>query len=213
MANRIEGVTEKLLECAKQEFLQNGFNNASLRTIAEKAGTTPRSIYTRYEDKQGLFAALVDDTWEGYKGILVTGHEDYLTKPEEEQKKLFHDESFEADYNKAMWYVIDYIYDRYDAFKLIVNCSEGTRYADYVDCLSEIEAKGIIRFIENTNNDAISSGRASLSLIHMLCSAHVSGMFEIIRHDMAREEATAYLLQLREFFEQGWDHIFNPKSK
>ena len=52
MANRVEGVTEKLLECAMQEFLENGYNGASMRTIAENAGTTPRSIYTRYEDKE-----------------------------------------------------------------------------------------------------------------------------------------------------------------
>ena len=42
MANRIEGVTEKLLEQAMKEFLDKGYTGASLRTIAENAGTTTR---------------------------------------------------------------------------------------------------------------------------------------------------------------------------
>ena len=210
MANRVEGVTEKLLACAREEFLSKGFTNASLRVIAENAGTTPRSVYTRYQDKEGLFAALIEEAWDGYRRIMVDGHENYLEKPVEEQKKLFHDDEFERQYQDAMVIVIDYIYDHYDAFKLIVTCSEGTKYAGFMDELAEIEVKNTVRFIENTGNDALSSGRASISLMHMLCSAYVSGMFEIIRHDMARAEAVTYLGQMREFFEQGWDHLFNP---
>ena len=38
MAKMIEGVTENILKCAKEEFLANGYENASLRNIAENAG-------------------------------------------------------------------------------------------------------------------------------------------------------------------------------
>ena len=37
MAKRVEGVTEKLLESAKKEFLKSGYENASLQVIAENA--------------------------------------------------------------------------------------------------------------------------------------------------------------------------------
>ena len=70
MANRIEGVTEKLEKAAMHEFLEKGYNGASLRTISENAGTTPRSIYTRYNDKEGLFAALVQDTADGIREMF-----------------------------------------------------------------------------------------------------------------------------------------------
>ena len=44
MAKMIEGVTENILKCAKEEFLANGYENASLRNIAEKAGTTKKLL-------------------------------------------------------------------------------------------------------------------------------------------------------------------------
>ena len=34
MAKQIEGVYERILECAKKEFLEKGYTEASLRTIA-----------------------------------------------------------------------------------------------------------------------------------------------------------------------------------
>ena len=38
MAKQIEGVYEAVLACAKKEFLEKGYTDASLRTIAQEAG-------------------------------------------------------------------------------------------------------------------------------------------------------------------------------
>ena len=36
MAQRIIGVSKRLIKAASEEFLKNGFENSSVRTIAEK---------------------------------------------------------------------------------------------------------------------------------------------------------------------------------
>ena len=38
MTKPIEGVSEKILACAKEEFLEKGYSEASLRTIAAEGG-------------------------------------------------------------------------------------------------------------------------------------------------------------------------------
>ena len=45
MAKRVAGVTEKLMECAKEGFFANGYENASHRQIAEKDGSGKGGIY------------------------------------------------------------------------------------------------------------------------------------------------------------------------
>ena len=70
MAKRVEGVTERLLECAKEEFLKNGYENASLRVIAEKAGSSKGAIYIRYPDKESLYRALTQPVADGFCGLL-----------------------------------------------------------------------------------------------------------------------------------------------
>lgn len=66
MAKQIEGVYERILECAKKEFLEKGYTDASLRTIAAEAETSTNSIYVRFKDKEGLFAAIVEPVSEEF---------------------------------------------------------------------------------------------------------------------------------------------------
>lgn len=60
MTKQIEGVSERILACAKAEFLDKGYTDASLRSIAAAAKTSTNSIYVRFQDKEGLFSAIVE---------------------------------------------------------------------------------------------------------------------------------------------------------
>ena len=44
-------------------------------------------------------------------------------------------------------------------------------------------------------------------LAHMLASAMFNGMFEVVMHDLSREDARQYILKLQEFFNAGWDKL------
>lgn len=48
-----------LLDAASSEFAAHGFNGASLRTIAEKACVSTRTLFNHYPDKFALFAACI----------------------------------------------------------------------------------------------------------------------------------------------------------
>lgn len=48
-----------LLEAGKREFMDKGFQGASLRSIAASLGVTTGAIYRYYTDKEALFDALV----------------------------------------------------------------------------------------------------------------------------------------------------------
>ena len=72
MASRIEEFDEKILACAKEEFLEKGYTDASIRTIAQNAGVSTSTIYTRYSDKEGLFRFLVEPAANGLKELLRT---------------------------------------------------------------------------------------------------------------------------------------------
>lgn len=60
---------EKILAAAKAEFLEKGYQSASLRNIVKSAGVTTGAFYGYYSSKEALFAALVD---EPYRFVLRT---------------------------------------------------------------------------------------------------------------------------------------------
>ena len=105
MASRIEGFDEKILSCAKEEFLEKGYTDASIRTIAQNAGVSTSTIYTRYSDKEGLFRFLVEPVAKGLKELLRQSLSDFssLTGHEQNEKFMeYSDRGFEAaDYRST----------------------------------------------------------------------------------------------------------------
>ena len=54
-------VMDKILECAKQEFLQKGFSRASMNNISVKAGDASGTLYGKFTDKDELFRIIVKE--------------------------------------------------------------------------------------------------------------------------------------------------------
>ena len=61
---------EMLLASAKQEFLEKGYQGASLRSICKNAGVTTGALYFFFQDKEDLFAAIVEPVLEKLKHML-----------------------------------------------------------------------------------------------------------------------------------------------
>ena len=199
MAKRVEGRSDRLLECAMAEFMEMGYQEASLRVIAAKADTTTGSIYTRFHDKEGLFHALVDATIDELILWTREGNESFADRPIREQRETA------LTYKPEMWeQLVNFIYAHWEAFRLLARCTDIGCYEDMLNRMIDIEVTYTRRFLEATGNDALESGRLTLMLLHMLSNAYYSGLFEIVRHDMAKDDAMSYVRQLRRFFTQGW---------
>ena len=59
MREKDDSARGKILEAAKAEFMEKGFADASMRTIAERAGVTTGMLYSRFADKDEIFRELV----------------------------------------------------------------------------------------------------------------------------------------------------------
>ncbi len=200
MAKRVKGVTERILECAKQEFLEKGFKDASLRDIAKKAGSSKGAIYVRFSDKENLFAALVNPSFEGIKNLLISARQEFLELPDNikmEKMKSFSDDKVSL--------MIEYIYDNYDAFNLLTKCASGTEYENFIHELVEIDIEYNHKLFEDMYKDMPTSKRFTPELLHIVSSAFFSGVFEIVVHNMSKEDADHYIKMLRRFFEGGWN--------
>lgn len=207
MAKQIEGVYEKVYECAKKEFLSKGFKDTSLRTIAQEAGTSTGSIYTRFHNKEGLFYSIVSPVVEELKNWFLSIQESFHQKDVDYQKENM----FKYSGVQAVEFV-SYVYKHYDVFKLLLECSEGTEFSDFVDQLVKIEIEYTVKYMEATEDNILRYGNISLEFLHIVTSAYFTGIFEIVRHNMKREAGMLYARQLREFYYAGFAKIYKwPK--
>lgn len=197
-----EKLAEELLEAGKREFLVRGFQGASMRGIAAAAGVTTGALYRYYTDKEALLDALVKEPADTLENIYREQQRAYAEKPLKNQLEGLP----EISDGSAAW-MMRYIYDHFDAFKLIVCCSGGTKYEHYLDTLIDIESESGRRLIDRMKEEGLPVQDMDDSLIHILSSMLFNGMFETVRHDMPRERAFAHMESLREFYSAGWFKI------
>src|SRR5437870_156944 len=71
---------EAILQAAKDVFSEQGYELATMDDIAERAGTTKRTVYAHFENKETLFAAMVEHSagvFMEYLGELDHGEANY----------------------------------------------------------------------------------------------------------------------------------------
>ena len=197
-----EKLAADLLEAGKQEFLEKGFQGASMRGIASRLSVTTGALYRYYTDKESLFDVLVEEPArvleERYRAI----QRNFADQPVKDQVQTLPEVSDEGH----SW-MVEYIYDHFDAFKLIACCSTGTRYEHYLDALIEIEVNASHLLMEKMQREGLNVLPLDEDMVHILASALFNGLFETVRHDTPKEKAVAYVDTLRTFYSAGWFKI------
>ena len=201
-----EKLAADLLETGKNMFLEQGFRNASLREIAAKLGVTTGAIYRYYTDKEALFDAIVSGPAEELVNRYRTAQQEYAAKPLEVQLGGISGVSEENSW------IMDYIYDHFDTFKLIVCSSAGTRYEHYIDILVEIEANSAMQLTEKMQAAGYQLPLLNDEMAHMISSGLFNCIFETVRHDMPKEKALAYTGSYQLFYTAGWMKILGLKE-
>lgn len=197
-----EEAVGQILECAKEEFMQKGFADASMRTIAEKAGFTTGMLYSRFADKDEMFRSIVSEGAEKLYAYFSDVQENFAAFPAEQQKGEMH--SYTSGKMRVM---MDIIYDYFDSFKLIVCHSAGSGYERYIDRMIEYETDSTERFMRVLQKNGTSVKTVRRDINHMLASALFNGIFEVVAHDFPKEDALEYVDAVCEFFFAGWQRL------
>lgn len=202
MAKQIEGVYDKLIECAKAEFLEKGFNDASLRTIAKNADTSTNSIYVRFGDKAGLFDAIVKPHYETVMNRYIKTQTEFQDLPADVQYNSVGKQSGDCLHD-----ILVYCYAHLDEMRLILTRSDGTKYAGMVDKMAAIEVQATHAYLQTAEKAGYEMKRIDLHLEHIIATGMFNTFFELVIHDMPFDEAEIYLKEMRDFYTAGWMKI------
>ena len=193
---------EKIREVGKKEFLSKGFQDASLNHIVAEAGFTKGAFYGYYPDKAALFEDLVSEAADGLLErfrMAQDAHFDLIPAGKTAQSR-----ELSTEYLLAF---VAYIYDHFDAFKLVLCCSAGTKYSNYINELVEMETTRSEEYCSLLRENGMLEGTVSQELNHMITSAYFTAVFETVMHDMPRKKAEDYVKELAAFFNAGWSGL------
>ena len=202
MEERSTATLEKIQQAALAEFLDKGFLGASLRQIVKNAGVTTGAFYGYFSSKEALFNAIVEPHAAALMGRFMEAQTTFAELPEKEQPEHMGRES-----GRCVDWMVDYICAHREPVKLLLCCAEGTSYEHFVHNMVEVEVEYTQRYMEVLRRLGRDIPVLDKSLCHIIASGMFNGIFEIVVHDMPRDQAMRDVDQLRAFYTAGWSKL------
>jgi AcrR family transcriptional regulator len=145
MQTKKEAIQQAIYQSAVSEFLEKGFEKASLRQIVKKAGTTLGNFYNYYENKEAVFASIVESAYIGMVQ-LIKNHNQWESK--DELWDLTDVEVWRRELRKLILPMVPAITI---PFVILIEGSEGTRFAHAKEDLLAVMEEHFMEHIEEFN--------------------------------------------------------------
>lgn len=170
-----------------------------MRRIADAAQVTTGALYNHFANKAVLFDALVQAPAEEMLGRFAEIHEDIRHHlPAMTWAQLRQSAHAGTDW------MLDYVYEHFDVFRLIFCRSEGTRWAAYPEELIAIEERAYRAYCDSLGKDG---RRIEDVFLHINADSGFRYLIEVVAHDLPYEQAAAVMDSAKRFGMGGWQAL------
>ncbi|MCR5624453.1 MAG: TetR/AcrR family transcriptional regulator [Lachnospiraceae bacterium] len=197
---------EKIIAAAYDEFLHYGFKDASMRRIAKSCGMSASGLYKHFSSKEDMFAALVAPAYDDLINAFYSSMDmDYENLDDTSIYTAW------AGNDEIIW-IIEYIYQHFNAFKLLVCHSQGTRYENYVHDIAVLEEESTKRYFSKARELNASIRMIPDNEYHLFVTTSINAIFQVVEHDFSEEDAISYAKHLNTFYISGWKSLLLPEQ-
>ena len=189
----------KLMAAARAEFLEVGFEKASMRSIGERCGLTAAGLYRHCRGKEDLFDQLVSPAVERLN-VWTQEHVDrYVKTVESSREPLWRDSWIDM--------MREIVYPNMEDYTLLVARSQGTKYEHFLHDLTETGQAQFLSFFPMLRERGYPVWDISPAALHLLLSAYSTALFEPVIHSYPLEDAIRCLDTVEAFFLPGWKKL------
>lgn len=177
-----EEIRENILKAALQEFYDNGYKAATMRSIAEKTKIPAGLIYSYYKNKEALFNAVLYPVLYDWERVL-TAEDDS------------HNEDGIYGLSNTETECLLNLFEHRQEFIILIDKSEGTKYKH--------EKERFIQEIEEHLNIHRKDERVDAVFIHIIANNFVDGLMQVMYHYKGKEWAIMMLRNLSKMYLSG----------
>lgn len=168
----------------------------------KSVGMTTGAFYGYYKSKEELFEALVGEHYAYLLGCFQKAQKEFADLPHEQQPEVMGDIS-----GACMFDMLHYAYEHLEECKLILCCSEGTKFFGFIDEMVEIEVAATHAYQEVLQELGRPAPQIDPALEHILITGMFHTFFELVIHEMPLQNAENYVKEMRAFYTAGWMKI------
>ena len=187
----------RILECAKGEFLSKGFENAQVAEIAKLAKVTTGALYQHFKNKEDLYDCIVSPICDGFISITNDRNKDFIDSLERDEFSIISEELSYITND-----LLKYIYDNWKIFRILILNDKTKIYKTFFNTIVENETKMTQLMIENKNISQYE--HLTFKKLKSLISAQYQGIFALMRTEDDIKNLDNDLHLLFDFFRYGW---------
>lgn len=199
---------ERLIACAREEFLEKGYQGASLRSICKKAGVTTGALYFFFQDKEDLFAAIVQPTLNQVRTMAEQHVKQELMAL---QKLPGADKDNMHDDRNVTEQILHVLYQNYDICQLLLTKSQGSRYENCIDEFVDIFENGQ-RALAEEQAKQLGVQPPDDYILHWVIHIEMDAYVHVLLHEKDEEQALKHMGQIIEYLVSGWTALFQTKQ-
>lgn len=195
---------DNLLVSAKREFMEKGYEKASLRSICRSTGVTTGALYFFFKDKEDLFAAIVQPTLDRIIALLSQHTKQELMELQEHPDAK---EGNMQDDMVASKMILQSLYKDYDNILLLLTKSQGSRYEHCIDEFVDMLQQS---YQILSKEQAIRSGTKPPDeyTLHWVSHIQIDAFVQLILHEPDLEKAMQHLEAILRYLLAGWMALF-----
>ena len=187
----------RILECAKGEFLSKGFENAKVAEIAKLAKVTTGALYQHFKNKEDLYDCIVSPICDGFISITNDRNKDFIDSLERDEFSIISEELSYITND-----LLKYIYDNWKIFRILILNDKTKIYKTFFNTIVENETKMTRLMIEKKNISQYD--HLTFKKLKSLISAQYQGIFALMRTEDDIKNLDNDLHLLFDFFRYGW---------
>jgi AcrR family transcriptional regulator len=192
-----EHTRREILNAAKEEFIQMGFEKASMRTIAKKAKVSTSNIYNYFENKEHLLIEILNPVLSGLEKAF-----DFISQPNYFEKRF--NDSYET-WKERFDIGLSYVDNHRDIFTLLLLKSQGSSLEDFPDTLlSRLTALNFEQYKHFKEANPNYKGDVSEFAIRNILSFFLNIFVQMIRQNISKSEMLLYEDSMLKFLHFGY---------
>jgi AcrR family transcriptional regulator len=192
-------IKQRIMDVARVEFLEKGFEKASIRTITAKAKTSKSNIYNYFKDKDHLFFSILEPTLtkinqglEMVKTFNVPKESDTYTK--ESQKMV-------------IGVVMQFISENLTDVKLLLFKARGSSIESFRDKVIDSFTDVLFDWTQSIRPEP----GVSKFFVRCIANFYLSSIEQMILNLKSKEQVEKVGEEFLVFVYHGWQGIFQQK--
>ncbi|HBD96189.1 MAG: hypothetical protein A2015_08940 [Spirochaetes bacterium GWF1_31_7] len=194
-----DDIRDEILKNSKHDFLEYGFNQTSLRTIAAKSSVTVSNIYNYFKNKNDLFTAVVSPAVSYINEILVKSAGTDFHQFDSPVYVQWHIEFINMIYR--------FINIHRDELILLFSKSSGSHYENFKDSTAR-------SYAENSQcaKLALSGHEVSYFFMHNFTLFYLNFLENLALHEHDDAKIKQYLAELTIYSHGGFNALIEQNS-